>query len=180
MDAINRLSTDEVTIRIIHRGVGRITENDIMLAAASEAIVIGFGVKSDRVAREQAEHEGVQVRTYTVIYHLLEDVEQALKGKLQPTFEEITIGRAEVRAIFRVRGQPVAGCYVLEGRIVRNAKARLIRNGNVVAETKIASLKRFKEDVTEVRQGFECGVGLEGVHDLQEGDVIEVYEERQV
>ncbi len=180
VDALNRLSTDEVAIRILHRGVGRITENDIMLAAASEAIVIGFGVKPDRVAREQAEHEGVQVRTYNVIYHLLEDVERALKGKLQPTFEEITVGRAEVRAIFRVRGQPVAGCYVLDGRIVRNAKARLLRDGNVVAETKVASLKRFKDDVTEVRQGFECGVGLEGVQDLREGDVIEVYEERQV
>lgn len=180
VDALKRLSTDEVAIRILHQGVGQISENDIMLAAASEAIVIGFNVKPDRVAREQAEQEGVQIRTYNVIYHLLEDMEKALKGMLQPIVEEVTIGRAEVRAVFRVRGQPIAGCYVLEGRIVRNAKARLIRRGQVVAETKIASLKRFKDDVTEVRQGFECGVGLEGVQDLQEGDIIEVYEERQV
>ncbi len=180
VEALNRLSTDDVAIRILHQGVGRVTENDVMLAAASEAIIIGFNVKPDRVARDQAEHEGIQIRTYNVIYHLLEDMEKALKGMLQPTIEEVTLGRAEVRAVFRVRGQPIAGCYVLEGRIVRNAKARLIRNGQVMAETKIASLKRFKEDVTEVRQGFECGVGLENVQDLQEGDVIEVYEERQV
>jgi len=136
-------------VKIIRQGVGAISESDVMLASASDAIVIGFGVKVDRVARERAEQEGVQIRTYDVIYHLLEDMEKALKGLLEPETEEFVLGRAEVRAVFKVRGGRVAGCYVLDGVIRRNAKARLIRDGEVIVDTKIASLKRFQEDNTK-------------------------------
>lgn len=180
VDSLHDLATEDVAVKIIRQGVGAVSESDVMLASASDAIVIGFGVKVDRVARERAEQEGVQIRTYDVIYHLLEDMEKALKGLLEPETEEFVLGTAEVRAVFKVRGGKVAGCYVLDGVIRRNAKARLIRDGEVIADTKVASLKRFQEDVAEVRQGFECGIALEGVTEYKEGDLIEAYEVREV
>lgn len=179
VDSLNELESKDVSLRILHQGVGRIGENDVMLAAASEAIVVGYGVKADRVARERAESEGVQIRTYDVIYHILEDMELALQGMLEPTYEEHVIGHAEVRATFRVRGGVVAGCYVRDGHIRRDAEARLIRNGDVIYEGEIASLKRFQEDVSEVRQGYECGLDLEYFDDYDVGDIIEVFELRE-
>lgn len=173
-------SGGDVSLRILHQGVGRIGENDVMLAVASEAIIVGYGVQADKVARERAENEGIQIRTYNVIYHLLEDMELALQGMLEPSYEEHVIGHAEVRATFNVRGGTVAGCYVRDGIIRRNAEARLIRNGNVVYEGAIANLKRFQDDVREVRQGYECGINLEYMDDYEVGDIIEVFEQREV
>ncbi len=172
----------EVNLKILQSAIGDISESDVMLAEASDAIIIGFNVDIDKSAAMRAENSGVEIRNYRVIYHMLEDIEAALTGMLEPVYEEATIGRAEVRQLFRVRrGGLIAGCMVLEGIIKRNAGARLIRNGNVEATSTISTLKRFTEDVGEVRTGFECGINLAGVNEnMQEGDIIEVFEKRQV
>jgi translation initiation factor IF-2 len=180
-DALEKLATDEVRIRIIRRGVGAVGESDVMLAQASQAVVVGFNVRPDRGAAEVAEKEGVDVRLYRVIYQAVDDIKQALSGLLAPAEEEISLGRAEVRATFRVpRMGVVAGCYVTDGTIQRGARARLVRDGVVVYDGRVASLRRFKDDVREVQEGFECGIGLENFQDEKEGDVIEVYEVREV
>ncbi len=172
---------DEVRLSFVHRGVGGITESDIDLAAVSNATVIGFNVRPDRKAREHAEKESVDVRLYEVIYGLLEDVNNALVGMLKPEFQEVVTGDAEVREIFRIpRVGAIAGCYVQNGVITRGSKVRFLREGVVIWNGQIASLKRFKEDVREVRDGFECGIGLENFQDLKPGDVIETYEEREI
>jgi len=172
---------DEVRLSFVHRGVGGITESDINLAAVANATVIGFNVRPDRKARELAEAQGVELRLYEVIYQVLDDVNAALIGMLKPTFEEVVTGEAEVREVFSVpRVGKVAGCYVRSGVITRGSKVRFLRDGAVIWKGAIASLRRFKEDVREVREGFECGVGLENYQDLQPGDVIETYEEREV
>jgi translation initiation factor IF-2 len=172
---------DEVSLRVIGRGVGAITENDINLAIASDAVIIGFNVRPEGKAREAAEREGVDVRYYTVIYQAIDEIEAALKGMLKPEFEEVQLGTAEVREVFRVpRVGNVAGSLVRSGIIRRNSKARLIRNGVVVADNlTIESLKRFKEDATEVRDGFECGIGLGSFNDIKIEDVIETFELRE-
>jgi translation initiation factor IF-2 len=172
---------DEVTLRVIGRGVGAITENDINLAIASDAVVIGFNVRPEGKAREAADREGVDVRYYTVIYQAIEEIEAALKGMLKPEFEEVQLGTAEVREVFRVpRIGNIAGSLVRSGIIRRNAKARLIRDGAVVADNlTVDSLKRFKDDATEVRDGFECGIGLGSYNDIKIDDVIEVFELRE-
>ncbi|MGC8837129.1 MAG: translation initiation factor IF-2 [Anaerolineae bacterium] len=174
--SLAQLGTDEVKVNILHAAPGDITESDVMLAAASRAIVIGFAVAVDQAARRLAEAEGVDIRVYEVIYQLLEDVEKALKGLLEPVYVEEVLGHAEVRAIFRIpkRGA-VAGCYVLDGQVVRGAKARIRRGTELVYDGSVASLKRFKDDVREVAAGFECGIGLEGFEGFVEGDIIEVY-----
>ncbi|HET6878073.1 MAG TPA: translation initiation factor IF-2 [Jatrophihabitans sp.] len=174
-------SNDEVSLRVIGRGVGAITENDINLAVASDAVVIGFNVRPEGKAREAAEREGVDVRYYTVIYQAIDEIEAALKGMLKPEFEEVQLGTAEVREVFRVpRVGNVAGSLVRSGLIRRNTKARLIRDGAVVADNlTIDSLKRFKEDATEVRDGFECGIGLGSYNDIKVGDEIETFEMRE-
>lgn len=177
---LERLSTDEVKVRCIHGGIGNITENDVMLASASEAIIIGFNVKVDSNAKQAAEREGVQIRLYRIIYDVEEDVKAAMIGMLEPKHEEVFLGRAEVRAVFKVKGGKVAGCYVLDGSILRNANVRVKRNDMVIYEGKISSLKRFKDDVREVTKGFECGIGIEGFNDFQEGDIIEAFEIREV
>jgi translation initiation factor IF-2 len=170
-----------VQIAVIHTGIGAITESDIMLASASNAIVAGFNVRPNAEAKQLAEREGVDVRTYRVIYKLTEDIQQALVGMLTPETVEETLGEAEVRTLFRSsRLGVIAGCYVTNGVIRRNARIRLVRDGAVVYETTMASLKRFKEDVREVQAGFECGILLEGFQDLKEGDVLEAYETREV
>jgi translation initiation factor IF-2 len=174
-------SENEVGLRIIGRGVGAITENDINLARASDAVIIGYNVRPEGKARELAEREKVDVRFYSVIYAAIDDVESALKGMLKPEFEEVQLGTAEVREIFRSsKAGNIAGCLVRSGTIVRNSKARLVRDGTVVADNlTIASLRRFKDDATEVREGFECGISLGNYHDLRIDDVIETYELRE-
>jgi translation initiation factor IF-2 len=158
-----------------------VAESDVVLAHASRAIVVGFNVRPDRGAREVAEREGVDVRLYRVIYQAVDDIRQALSGLLAPGEEEVELGRAEVRATFRVpKLGVVAGCLVSKGVLTRNARARLVRDGTVVYDGKIASLRRFKDDVREVQEGFECGAGLENFQDVKEGDVIEAYEVREV
>ncbi|MFL6238185.1 MAG: translation initiation factor IF-2, partial [Actinomycetes bacterium] len=172
---------NEVGLRIIHRGVGAITENDVTLAKASDAVIIGFNVRPEGKARDLAERERVDVRYYSVIYAAIEDVENALKGMLKPEFEEVQLGTAEVREVFRVpRIGNVAGSLVRSGTIVRNSKARLVRDGVVVADNlTVESLKRFKDDATEVREGFECGIGLGSYNDIKVDDVIETFEMRE-
>jgi translation initiation factor IF-2 len=172
---------DQVSLRVIGRGVGAITENDINLAIASNAVVIGFNVRPEGKAREAAEREGVDVRYYTVIYQAIDEIEAALKGMLKPEFEEVQLGTAEVREVFRVpRVGNVAGSLVRSGIIRRNSKARLVRDGAVVADNlTVESLKRFKDDATEVREGFECGIGLGTFNDIKVDDVIECFELRE-
>ncbi len=172
---------DEVSLRVIGRGVGAITENDINLAIASDAVVIGFNVRPEGKARELSEREGVDIRYYTVIYQAIEEIEAALKGMLKPEFEEVQLGTAEVREVFRVpRIGNIAGSLVRSGIIRRNAKARLIRDGAVVADNlTVDSLRRFKDDATEVRDGYECGIGLGSFNDIKIDDVIEAFELRE-
>src|SRR3989454_1528854 len=180
-EALRRLSTDDVRLAVLHGSVGGITESDVLLASASNAIIIGFNVRPEPKAGALAEREGVDIRLYTVIYEAVNDVRDALEGLLEPTFHEKVLGRAEVRQVFAVSGiGQVAGCAVSDGKIVRSAKARLLRDHVVVHDGRIASLKRFKEDVREVTSGYECGLSLEGFQDVKAGDVVEVYEVEQV
>jgi translation initiation factor IF-2 len=152
-----------------------------MLASASNALVVGFNVRPNAEARSLAEREGVEIRTYRVIYQLTEEIEQALVGMLSPIEREETIGEVEVRALFRVsRLGTIAGCYVTQGLVRRSAQVRVVREGTVIQETRIAQLRRFKDDVREVQEGFECGILLDGFNDLREGDVFEIYETREV
>ena len=180
-DALEKLSTDEVAIRVIRRAVGAVTESDVQLAQTSGAVVVGFNVRPDVKARELADRDGIDVRLYRVIYQAVDDIKQALSGLLAPGEEEVELGRAEVRATFRVpRLGAVAGCYVTQGTITRGARVRLVRDGAVVYDGRIGSLRRFKDDVREVAEGFECGIGLENFQDVKEGDVLEAYEVREV
>ena len=174
--SLEKLSNDEVRVRCIHGGVGAITETDVMLASASNAIIIGFNVRHDNAVRDLAERENVDIRLYRVIYNAIEEIQAAMKGLLAPKFKETVLGRAEVRQTYKVSGVgTIAGCYVLDGKIQRNAKARLLRDNVVITETKIDSLRRFKDDAKEVASGYECGVGLENYNDVKEGDVIECF-----
>jgi len=180
-DALRRLSTDDVRLNVLHGSVGGITESDVLLASASNAVVIGFNVRPEPKAAALAEREGVDIRLYTIIYEALNDVRDALEGLLEPTLQEKVLGRAEVRQTFTVSGiGQVAGCFVADGKILRGAKARLLRDHVVVHDGRIASLKRFKEDAREVAGGYECGMSLEGYQDVKVGDVIEAYEVEQV
>ncbi len=179
--SLDKLGDENLKVKIIHDGTGNITESDIMLAIASRAIVIGFNVEVDPAARRMAEAEGVDIRLYDIIYRLVDDIEKALKGLLEPVYADVVIGHAEVKAIFRTsqRGK-VAGVYVMDGQIHRNALARISRNGEVVYDGRVSSLRRFTEDVKEVNAGFECGVGLENFGDFVEGDIIEFYRKERV
>ena len=168
---------DEVSLRVIDRGVGAITETNVSLAAASDAVIIGYNVRAQGKATQMADSEGVDIRYYSVIYAAIDEVEAALKGMLKPIFEEKTMGQAEIREIFRSsKFGTIAGCMVLEGHMRRNAKARLIRDGVVITETSIASLRREKDDVTDVREGFECGLTLHNFNDIKHGDIVETFE----
>jgi translation initiation factor IF-2 len=176
-----KIQHPEVRVNVIHTGIGAISENDVMLASASGAIVLGFNVRPNAEARSLAEREGVDVRTYRVIYQLTGDIQQALVGMLAPERVEETIGEAEVRQLFRIsRIGVIAGCYVTDGIVRRNANVRVVRDGTVVYEGTLASLKRFKEDVREVQNGFECGIQIDGFNDVKEGDVLEFYETKEV
>jgi translation initiation factor IF-2 len=178
---LQKIQHPEVGVHVIHQGVGGITENDVNLAVASNAMVVGFNVRPSAEARQLAEREGVEIRTYRVIYQLTDDIEQALVGMLRPVTTEETIGEVEVRALFRVsRLGTIAGSYVTQGNVRRGSQVRVVRDGTVIHETSISQLKRFKDDVREVAEGFECGILLEGFNDVKEGDILEVYETRQV
>ncbi len=180
-ESLRRLERDEVDVSFVHRAVGGITENDITLANATNATIIGFNVRPDGKARKLAEQEEVEIRTYEIIYKLLEDIEQAVIGMLEPEFEEQVTGEAEVREIFRVpRLGAIAGCYVRSGVITRGSKVRFLRDGTIIWKGDIASLKRFKDDAREVREGFECGIGLSDFQDLKPGDLIETYEDVEI
>ena len=180
-ESLRRLEREEVKLAFVHRAVGAITENDISLAATTNATLIGFNVRPDRKARDMAASEGVEIRTYEIIYKLLEDIERAMVGMLAPEYEEVVTGEAEVREVFRVpRIGGIAGCYVLSGQITRGSKVRFLRDGTIIWKGAITSLKRFKDDAREVREGFECGIGLSDFQDLKPGDIIETFEEREI
>ena len=175
LEKINEKVGEEIQLEILHKGVGNVSESDVMLAAASKGVVLGFNVKVDTAAAKLAEQEGVDIRLYNVIYELLEDVEKALKGLLKPAEREVLLGRAEVRQVFKIRQGRVAGCYVTEGKILRNANVRVWRGDKIIHDGRIASLRRYQEDVNEVREGYECGIRVEGFDNIQVGDIIEAY-----
>ncbi|MFM2073447.1 MAG: translation initiation factor [Actinomycetota bacterium] len=180
-ESLRRLERDTVKLAFVHRAVGGITENDITLAATTNATLIGFNVRPDRKARDLAEAEHVEIRTYEIIYKLLEDIERAMVGLLAPEYEEVVTGEAEVREVFRVpKIGAVAGCQVRSGVITRGTKVRFLRDGVIIWKGSIQSLRRFKDDVREVREGFECGIGLSDFQDLKGGDLIETFEEREI
>jgi len=171
-----KLGNDEVRVKVIHTGVGAVSESDVMLAGASGAIIVGFNVSSDPIAAQNAERDGVQLRMYRIIYDMIEDVTQAVKGMLAPKYREVGLGRVEVRQVMKFSSVgTVAGSYVLEGKVTRGAKLRVVRGGIIVADDEIGSLRRFKDDVKEVVKGYECGITLAKYADLREGDVFEVY-----
>jgi len=175
--SLEQLATEEVKVRVIRSGTGNVTESDIMLGVASHGVIIGFNVDSETGAKRLAEKEGISIRFYNVIYSLIDDVSKALQGLLEPTYVEVVIGRAEVRAVFTAgRKDKVAGVYVTEGKITRGASARIIRNGDTVHESAVSSLRRFKEDAREVATGYECGVGLKDFSDYKEGDILEFFQ----
>ena len=180
-ESLRKLDRPEVELTFVHRAVGGITENDITLAATTNATILGFNVRPDRKARDAADAADVEIRTYEIIYKLLEDIEQAMVGMLDPVFEEVVTGEAEVREIFRVpKIGAVAGCLVRSGVITRGSKVRFLRDGTIIWKGSITSLKRFKEDTREVREGFECGIGLSDFQDLKPGDLIETFDEVEV
>jgi translation initiation factor IF-2 len=175
-DALTRLSTKEVKLEVIHTSAGAISETDVTLATASGAIIIGFNIRPEPKAAQLAEKEGVEIRSYTVIYEAINDMREAMEGLLAPTYREKQLGRVEVRKVFNVPGGTVAGSMVVDGKITRNARVRLVRDGRVVWEGRVGSLKRFKDDVREVLTNFECGIGLENFNDVKPGDIIEAFE----
>jgi translation initiation factor IF-2 len=179
-DSVGKVKVGDIAVNVIHAGVGGINENDVMLAKASDAVILGFNVRPDAKSQEIAEREKVEIRTYRVIYQLLEELEAALRGMLKPEYEEVRTGLLEVKAVFRVPRQgAVAGALVKEGEISRNSRVRLVRDGSIVYEGGVASLRRFKDDVRSVAAGYECGVALENFQDIKEGDLIEVVELRE-
>ena len=174
--SLTKLSNEEVVVRVIHGGVGAVNESDVSLAATSNAIIIGFNVRPDAMAKQLADQEGVDLRLYKVIYQAIEDVEAAMKGMLDPVYEEKVIGHAEVRQLFKASGVgTIAGSYVLDGIFQRNCKVRITREGEQVFEGELASLKRFKDDVKEVKAGYECGLVFDGFNDVKEEDKVEAY-----
>jgi translation initiation factor IF-2 len=180
-DALNKISSDAVTLKVIHSAVGGINEGDVMLSSASNAIVIGFNVRPESKAQALAEKEGVDIRLYTVIYNLVDDIKKAMEGLLEPVVREELLGRAEVREVFRIsKVGNIAGSYVIDGKIARGSKVRLIRDNVVIYEGDLASLRRFKEDIKEVATGYECGIAIAGYNDLKEGDIIEAYSLKEV
>jgi translation initiation factor IF-2 len=175
-DTLGKLSREKVKIKILHTGVGAITENDVLLASASNAVIIGFNVRPERKAQELAEMEKVDIRLHSIIYELQDEIKKAMAGLLEPVIKEVYQGRAEVRETFRVpKVGTVAGCYVLDGQIKRDSEVRLVRDGVQVYKGKISSLKRFKDDASEVRNGMECGIAISNFNDVKKGDVIEAF-----
>ncbi|MBQ8917545.1 MAG: translation initiation factor IF-2, partial [Oscillospiraceae bacterium] len=174
--SLEKISNEEVRVRVIHGAVGAVNESDVMLANASNAIIVGFNVRPDPVAKNNAERDGVEIRLYRVIYDAIEDVTTAMKGMLAPKYRDVDLGRAEVRTVYKISNVgTVSGCYVLEGKITRTANIRVVRDGIIIADDKLASLKRFKDDVKEVDSGYECGMTLTKYSDIKEGDIFEAY-----
>ena len=174
--SLQKISNEEVKVNVIHAGVGAIIESDVMLASASNAIIVGFNVRPDKVAMDKAAESKVDIRTYRIIYDCIEEIEAAIKGMLAPTYKEVILGRAEVRQTIHVPNVgTIAGSYVTDGKVTRNSLIRIIRNGVIISEDKVSSLKRFKDDAREVAQSFECGIGLERFNDIKVGDVLEAY-----
>jgi translation initiation factor IF-2 len=181
VNSVEKLSTGDIKVNVLYSETGNVTENDVMLASASKAIVIGFAVQADQAAQRLAEKEGVSIRLYDVIYRVTEDIEKALKGMLEPEYEDVLIGKAEVRQVFRIpKVGNIAGSYIREGEARRNATVRVVRNGQKLFEGKVSSLKHEKDDVREVRQGFECGIGVDGFESFKPGDIVEFYTKEQV
>ena len=173
---LEKLSNDEVRVKVILGGVGAINDSDVMLANASNAIIVGFNVRPDPNAQASAERDGVEMRMYRVIYDCIEEVEAAMKGMLAPKFREVPLGRIEVRTVMNLSSAgKIAGSYVLDGKVQRNAQIRVVRDGFVITEVTISSLRRFKDDVKEVATGFECGIGLDKFNDIKEGDIFEAF-----
>ena len=171
-----KLSNDEVRVNVVHGGVGAVNESDVMLAGTSGAIIVGFNVRPDAVAAAAAERDGVDMRMYRVIYDCIEEITAAIKGMLAPKYRENLIGTAEVRSVYKISNVgTVAGCYITNSKVSRNCEIRLVRDGIVICEDKIDSLRRFKDDVKEVAQGYECGIGLEKFADIKEGDIFEAF-----
>jgi translation initiation factor IF-2 len=181
LGSLAKLETEEVKVHVLHSGVGGINESDVTLAAASDATVLGFNVRANAQARELARRDGVEIRYYSIIYNIINDIKATLSGMLAPTIREKTLGTAEIRQVFAVsKVGKIGGCKVTEGLVRRGAKVRLLRDSVVIYEGTIGSLKRFKEEVKEVKEGYECGIGLENYHDIQDGDVIECFEVEEV
>ncbi|MES1159982.1 MAG: translation initiation factor IF-2, partial [Bacteroidota bacterium] len=185
-DSLQKLSTEEIAVRVVHKAVGAITESDVLLATASDAVIVGFNVRPSSQASRLAENEGVEIKTYSIIYNAIEEVKSAMEGMLEPKIQEKVVANVEVRNVFKFDKATVAGCYVLDGKIFRNAKVRLVRDGIVIfpvgegASAELASLKRFKDDVKEVASSMECGLTIKNFNDLRVGDIVEAYEEEEV
>ena len=180
-DSFQKLSTEEIQVNILHKGVGAITESDVLLATASDAIIIGFNVRPVGNARQIADKEEIDIRTYSIIYDAINDLKDAMEGMLSPEFKEEILGTAEIREIFKVtKIGSIAGCMVTNGKILRNSGIRLIRDGVVVFTGELASLKRFKDDAKEVTKGFDCGMQIKNYNDIQEGDIIEAFHQVEV
>jgi translation initiation factor IF-2 len=177
---LEKIANEEVRVRAIHGAVGAVSESDVMLADASNAIIVGFNVRPDPVARTLADQLGVDIRLYRVIYDAIDEISDAMKGMLAPKYRDVDLGRAEVRQVYKISSiGTVAGCYVLDGKITRSAKIRVVRDGIIIADDMLASLRRFKDDVKEVVQGYECGMGLTKFNDIKEGDIFEAYETQE-
>ena len=175
-DALQKLSTEKVRVRVLHTGVGAITETDVLLASASNGIIVGFNVRPDKNASSIAEHEKVDIRLHTIIYELTDEMKEAMAGLLEPVIKETLKGRADVRDTFRItKVGTIAGCYVTEGSITRDSQVRLLRDNVVIFTGKLGSLKRFKDDASEVKTGYECGIGIYNYNDVKPGDVIEAF-----
>ncbi|MCX8482846.1 MAG: translation initiation factor IF-2, partial [Crocinitomicaceae bacterium] len=180
-DSLMKLSTEEIAINVIHSGVGQITESDVLLASASDAIIVGFQVRPSAKARQIAENEEIDIRTYSIIYQAIEEIKSAMEGMLSPEVIEKIIGTVEVRDVFKIsKVGTIAGAYVTDGKIERKSKLRVIRDGVVMHDGELSSLKRFKDDVREVLKGFECGLQIERFNDIEVGDYLEVYKQEEV
>jgi translation initiation factor IF-2 len=185
-DSLQKLSTEEIAVSVVHKAVGAITESDVLLATASDAVIVGFNVRPSMQANRLAENEGVEIKTYSIIYNAIEEIKSAMEGMLEPKIQEKIVANVEVREVYKFDKATVAGCYVLEGKIARNAKVRIIRDGIVEypkgegQSAELGSLKRFKDDVKEVPSGMECGLTIKNFNDLKVGDVVEAFEEEEV
>jgi len=179
-DALQKLSTEEIVVNVVHKAVGQITESDVLLASASDAIIVGFQVRPSMQAARLAERENIEIRTYSVIYDAIEEIKSAMEGMLEPKIEEKVTCRVEVKQIFKFEKNTVAGCQVLEGKLTRNTRVHLVREGIVIYTGELGSLKRFKDDVKEVSAGMECGLTIKNYNDIKVGDMLEGFEEVSV
>jgi translation initiation factor IF-2 len=181
VDSLQKLSTDKVQVSIVHKGVGQISESDVLLASASDAIIVGFQVRPSTGARKLAESEEIQIRQYSIIYKAIEEIKEAMEGMLSAKIEEKVVGTAEIRETFKItKVGTIAGCFVQDGKISRSNKVRIIRDGIVMYTGNLGSLKRFKDDVKDVTKGYECGLNIDKFNDIQVGDIIEAFEEVEV